>query len=99
MRMRTRVPGVPMERSVTPPAPSHEDGHSKGVDMGLGDKIKNAAEDAAGKVKEGVGKATDDERLQAEGEAQQAEAEARKKAEHAKDTVKDAADKAKNRLE
>ena len=40
--------------------------------MGLGDKISNAAEDAKGKVKEGVGDATDNRSLQAEGVGDQA---------------------------
>lgn len=35
--------------------------------MGLDDKIDNASQDTAGKVKEGVGRATDNERLEAEG--------------------------------
>jgi len=34
------------------------------------DKLKAAANKAAGTVKEGVGKATDNERLEAEGKAQ-----------------------------
>ncbi|MEC3949752.1 CsbD family protein [Sphingobium sp. HWE2-09] len=34
------------------------------------DKLKAAANKAAGAVKEGVGKATDNERLEAEGKAQ-----------------------------
>ena len=42
--------------------------------MGLDDKIKNAAEDLGGKVKEGVGKATHNEKLEAEGKADQAKA-------------------------
>ena len=37
--------------------------------MGLGDKIGNAAEEGTGKAKEGIGKATDNERLEAEGQA------------------------------
>jgi uncharacterized protein YjbJ (UPF0337 family) len=40
--------------------------------MGLMDKAKNEAEIAKGKVKEGVGDATDNERMQAEGETDQA---------------------------
>ena len=35
------------------------------------DKIKGNANEAIGKVKEGVGKATDNPRLQGEGDAQQ----------------------------
>ncbi|MDP2234201.1 MAG: CsbD family protein, partial [Actinomycetota bacterium] len=35
--------------------------------MGFDDKIKNTAEEVAGKVKEWVGDKTDDEQLEAEG--------------------------------
>ena len=42
--------------------------------MGLGDKAKNAAQDAVGKAKEVVGDVKDDDKLKAEGKADQAEA-------------------------
>ena len=42
--------------------------------MSIGDKIKHAAEEAVGKVKEATGNATDNESLQAEGQADQASA-------------------------
>ena len=45
--------------------------------MGLGDDIKNKAQEVGGKVKEAVGDATDNERLQAEGAADQAAAKAK----------------------
>ncbi|RXR25661.1 CsbD family protein [Oerskovia turbata] len=54
--------------------------------MGLGDKIKHGAEEAKGKVKEGAGKATGNERLEAEGHADQAKANVKQ----AGDDVKDA---------
>lgn len=57
--------------------------------MGLGDKIKNAAEDAEGKLKEGVGKARDDESLEAEGKSDQAKASLKKAAENVKDAFRD----------
>lgn len=57
--------------------------------MSLGDKIKNAAEEAVGKVKEGVGDLTNNDRLKAEGQADQAEANAKQAGEKAKDTAKD----------
>ncbi|AXH95243.1 CsbD family protein [Ornithinimicrobium avium] len=60
--------------------------------MGMGDKIQNAAEEAKGKVKEGVGDATDNERLQAEGLGDQAEANVKQAGEKAKDAWKDATD-------
>lgn len=43
--------------------------------MGIGDKIKNTAEELKGKVKEKTGDATDDESLQAEGAAERREAD------------------------
>lgn len=57
--------------------------------MGIEDKVRNAAEDAAGKVKEGVGKLTDNERLEAEGKVDQARAAVKKTAEDVKDAVAD----------
>ncbi|MGC3956081.1 MAG: CsbD family protein [Propionicimonas sp.] len=57
--------------------------------MGIEDKVRNAAEDAAGKVKEGVGKLTDNERLEAEGKVDQARAAVKKTAEDVKDAVED----------
>ncbi|MFJ3404890.1 CsbD family protein [Promicromonospora sp. NPDC090134] len=56
--------------------------------MGIDDKLKNAAEDAKGKAKEAVGKATDDEELQAEGEADQTKASLKKAGENVKDAFK-----------
>ncbi|MDQ0094859.1 CsbD family protein [Paeniglutamicibacter psychrophenolicus] len=57
--------------------------------MGLDDKIGNKAQEAAGKVKEGVGDATDNEKLQAEGARDQAAAKAKQAGEHLKDAAKD----------
>ena len=42
--------------------------------MSAADKIKNAAEDLAGKAKEAVGNVTDNDKLVAEGKADQAKA-------------------------
>ncbi|MBB1514823.1 CsbD family protein [Tessaracoccus sp. MC1679] len=56
--------------------------------MGVDDKISNAAQEAAGKVKEGVGKATDNERLEAEGHADQASADVKQAGEKIKDVFK-----------
>ncbi len=53
--------------------------------MSAQDKISNAAEKVGGKVKEGVGKATGNERLEAEGKVDQAKAQAKKTGEDAKD--------------
>lgn len=40
----------------------------------MGDRMRHAAEEAAGKLKEGAGKLTDNEELEAEGRGDQAEA-------------------------
>jgi uncharacterized protein YjbJ (UPF0337 family) len=56
--------------------------------MGTDDKIGNIARDVTGMVKEGVGKVTDNERLEAEGQADQAEADLRKAGENLKDAFK-----------
>jgi uncharacterized protein YjbJ (UPF0337 family) len=53
--------------------------------VGLDDKVKNAAQEAGGKVKEGVGDATDNERLEAEGKADQAGANLKQAGENVKD--------------
>ena len=58
--------------------------------MGLDDKVENAAERVAGRGKEAVGAATDDEQLREEGRGQQTEADVK----DAGEKVKDAADKA-----
>ena len=56
--------------------------------MGIADKAKNAAQDAAGKVKEAVGDATNNEKLEAEGKKDQAAAETKKAGEGVKDAFK-----------
>jgi uncharacterized protein YjbJ (UPF0337 family) len=61
--------------------------------MGLDDKVDNAADRLAGRGKETVGAATDNEDLKAEGKGQQAEADVKDAGEKAKDalgSVKDA---------
>ena len=61
--------------------------------MGLDDKIRNAAEEAAGKVKEKAGDATDNEELEAEGKADQMKADVKQAGEKVKDAAKDAFDR------
>ena len=56
--------------------------------MGFDDKIGNKAEEASGKVKETVGDATDNERLEAEGHADQAKANVKKAGENVKDAFR-----------
>lgn len=60
--------------------------------MGLDDKIRNAAEKAGGKIKEGTGKVTDNEQLEAEGRLDQAKAGAKQAGEDVKDAAKNAGD-------
>lgn len=52
--------------------------------MSMGDKIKNAAEEAVGKAKEVTGNSE----LEARGQAEQAKANVKQAGEDAKDTVK-----------
>lgn len=56
--------------------------------MGTDDKVQNAANDAAGHVKETAGKATDNPNLEAEGKADQAKAHLGQAAENVKDAFK-----------
>ena len=56
--------------------------------MSAADKIKNAAQDVAGKAKEAVGNATDNDKLVAEGQADQTKASVKKTGEDVKDVFK-----------
>ncbi|WP_322410065.1 CsbD family protein [Microbacterium invictum] len=56
--------------------------------MGLDDKIKNAAQEIAGKAKEAIGNATDNDKLVAEGKADQTKANAKQAGEDVKDAFK-----------
>lgn len=58
--------------------------------MSGADDIKNAAEKAGGKIKEGVGKVTDNEKLEAEGRADQTKASAKQAGENVKDAAHNA---------
>ena len=60
--------------------------------MGLDDKLQNKAEEAAGKVKEEVGDATGNERLEAEGQADPSEANVKQAGEKVKDAAGDVKD-------
>jgi uncharacterized protein YjbJ (UPF0337 family) len=60
--------------------------------MSAADDMKNAAEKAGGKVKEGFGKATDNEELEAEGQGDQVKASAKQAGENVKDAAKKAFD-------
>lgn len=52
------------------------------------DKAKNTIEDAAGKAKEGVGKATGDKSTEAEGRTDQSKADLKNAGEKVKDAFK-----------
>jgi uncharacterized protein YjbJ (UPF0337 family) len=56
--------------------------------MGMDDKIGNKAEQAAGKVKETVGDATDNQSLENEGRTDQSKAKLKDAAEDVKDAFK-----------
>ncbi len=56
--------------------------------MGIDDTLGNTADDLAGKAKEGLGRATDNERLEAEGRADQSESDITQAAEKVKDAFK-----------
>ncbi|WP_055478597.1 CsbD family protein [Sphaerimonospora mesophila] len=60
--------------------------------MSTEDKFRNKAEEVGGMAKEGMGRATDDERLEARGRAEQSES----KIKQAGEKVKDAAGKVKD---
>lgn len=57
--------------------------------MGGKNKLKNAAEEAKGKVKEKTGDATGNRDLQAEGRAEKTKADLKQAGEKAKDAFKD----------
>ena len=56
--------------------------------MSATDKIKNAAQKAEGKVKEGAGRETGNESLEAEGAKDQAAGDLKQRGEHLKDAFK-----------
>jgi len=57
--------------------------------MGNEDKLNNKMEDMKGKVKEGVGDATNDESLKRQGEADQTKSDLKQAGEKVKDAFKD----------
>ena len=58
------------------------------------DKAKGLANEAIGTIKQGVGKATDNPKLQAEGKIQEKKGEAQQAVGKVKDAVKNTVDKA-----
>lgn len=62
--------------------------------MGSGtDKIKGMANEAAGNIKQGVGKVVGNDRMRVEGAAQEAKGEVQQAVGKTKDAVKDAANR------
>ncbi|MGO1379999.1 CsbD family protein [Corynebacterium sp. AOP36-E1-14] len=61
--------------------------------MGLDDKIKNKAQDAAGKAKEAAGDVTDNDRLKGDGKTDQAASGVKDAAENAKDKISEGINK------
>jgi uncharacterized protein YjbJ (UPF0337 family) len=59
-----------------------------------GDKVKGMANEAAGNVKQGVGKATGNEKMRSEGVTQERKGEAQQAIGKAKDALKKGIDKA-----
>jgi uncharacterized protein YjbJ (UPF0337 family) len=57
------------------------------------DKVKGMANEAAGNVKQGVGKMTDNDKMRAEGKAQELKGEAQQAVGKTKDAVKKSIDK------
>jgi uncharacterized protein YjbJ (UPF0337 family) len=56
--------------------------------MGITDKVKNAAQDAAGKAKEQPGKVTGDKDTEGEGKKDQTKSSVKKAGENVKDAFK-----------
>ncbi|NDJ88703.1 CsbD family protein [Mycolicibacter kumamotonensis] len=57
--------------------------------MGLMDKVRNVAQDAAGKVKEATGRATGNDDLKNEGKADQGKSSLKQAGENIKDAFRD----------
>jgi uncharacterized protein YjbJ (UPF0337 family) len=62
------------------------------------DKIKGVANEAIGNIKQGIGNATDNDKLKAEGKAQELKGETQKTVGDAKDGIKNAADTVKSKI-
>ncbi len=56
--------------------------------MAFDDKVDNKAEELGGKAKEGIGRATDDEKLEAEGKTDQKSSKLKQAGENIKDVFK-----------
>jgi uncharacterized protein YjbJ (UPF0337 family) len=67
--------------------------------MGLDDRLENTAQDLAGRGKEAVGAATDDESLKSEGKADQLKAGLKDKVEDVSDKAQELKDKIKDKVD
>jgi uncharacterized protein YjbJ (UPF0337 family) len=63
------------------------------------DRIKGAANEAMGNVKQGIGKVVGSDKLQAEGKMQEIEGEAQQALGKTKDAIKNAADRANDAID
>lgn len=68
------------------------DKRSEGASMGIDDRLKNKAQDIAGRGKEAAGAAMDNDSLKKEGRADQRKAGAKDKIEDVKDKVRNKVD-------
>jgi len=64
---------------------AEREARKKGANMGIMDDAKHNTEKLVGKAKEGIGDATDNEKLQAEGKVDQVKADAKKVGDDVKD--------------
>jgi uncharacterized protein YjbJ (UPF0337 family) len=68
---------------------THHAHHTRrSITMGIADKAKNAAQDVAGKAKEVIGEATNNDELKAEGKKDQAASDVKQAGENVKDAFK-----------
>jgi uncharacterized protein YjbJ (UPF0337 family) len=89
MKLRANPSGQPCVTTF-----SHPDVHRRNTMGSTGDKVKGMANEAAGNVKQGVGKATGNDKMRAEGVVQEKKGEAQQAVGKAKDAVKKGVDKA-----
>ena len=89
-RLAAREAAVRGEFTTSPVGAPDPHTTTRGVDdMAMGDKIDHKAEELKGKAKEGIGKATDDHRLEGEGKADQASGHVKQAGDKIKDAAKD----------
>jgi len=57
--------------------------------MGWEDKLDNAKDEAVGRAKEGIGRATNDEEMEREGQKEKSKSKLKQAGENVKDAVRD----------